>query len=84
MKSKVPLIILCLFFPFIAVLIHDGPSKKVLWAAVLQLLGHIPAVIYGISQVLNDLTPSLAARSASSGVRPGWQATRRARPLRVA
>jgi uncharacterized membrane protein YqaE (UPF0057 family) len=56
-SSKVPLIILCLFFPFIAVLIHDGPSKKVLWAAVLQLLGHIPAVIYGISQVLNDLAP---------------------------
>jgi uncharacterized membrane protein YqaE (UPF0057 family) len=68
--SKVPLIILCLFFPFIAVLIHDGPSKKVLWAAVLQLLGHIPAVIYGISQVLNDLTPSRALPHARLGAHP--------------
>jgi uncharacterized membrane protein YqaE (UPF0057 family) len=65
-KSKVPLIILCLFFPFIAVLIHDGPSKKVVWAIVLQLLGHIPAVIYGISQVLNDLACYL--RSACVGM----------------
>ena len=44
---KVLLVILCLFLPFLAVLIHDGPSKKVLWALLLQLLGHIPGVIYG-------------------------------------
>jgi uncharacterized membrane protein YqaE (UPF0057 family) len=52
--TKVLLIILCLFFPFLAVLIHDGPSKKVLWALLLQLLGHIPGVIYGIYQVTRD------------------------------
>jgi uncharacterized membrane protein YqaE (UPF0057 family) len=52
--GKVLLIILCLFFPFIAVLIHDGPCMKVLWAFLLQLLGHIPGVIYGIYQVTRD------------------------------
>jgi uncharacterized membrane protein YqaE (UPF0057 family) len=51
---KVLLIILCFFFPFIAVLIHDGLSRKVLWAFLLQLLGHIPGVIYGIYQVTKD------------------------------
>ena len=51
--SRLFLIILC-FFPFIAVLIHDGLSIKVLWAFLLQLLGHIPGVIYGIYQVTRD------------------------------
>jgi uncharacterized membrane protein YqaE (UPF0057 family) len=52
--GRVLLIILCLFFPFIAVLIHDGLSYKVLVALLLQLLGHIPGVIYGIYQVTRD------------------------------
>jgi uncharacterized membrane protein YqaE (UPF0057 family) len=52
--GKVLLIILCFFFPFIAVWIHDGLSKKVLWAFLLQLLGHVPGVIYGIYQVTKD------------------------------
>jgi len=52
--GKLLLIILCFFFPFIAVLIHDGPSRKVLWALLLQLLGHVPGVIYGIYQVTKD------------------------------
>ena len=52
--SKVLLIVLCFFFPFLAVLIHDGPSKKVLWAFLLQLLGHVPGVIYGLYQVIED------------------------------
>lgn len=52
--TKILLIILCLFFPFLAVLIKDGPSKKVLWALLLQLLGHVPGVIYGIIQVTKD------------------------------
>ena len=52
--AKVLLIVLCFFFPFLAVLIHDGPSKKVLWAFLLQLLGHVPGVIYGIYQVIED------------------------------
>jgi uncharacterized membrane protein YqaE (UPF0057 family) len=51
---KVLLVLLCLVLPFLAVLIHDGPSKKVLWALLLQLLGHIPGVIYGIYQVTRD------------------------------
>jgi uncharacterized membrane protein YqaE (UPF0057 family) len=51
---KVLLIILCLFLPFLAVLIKDGPSMKVLWAFLLQLCGHIPGVIYGIYQVVQD------------------------------
>jgi uncharacterized membrane protein YqaE (UPF0057 family) len=49
--GKVLLIILCFFFPFIAVLIRYGPCMKVVWALLLQLLGHIPGVIYGIYQV---------------------------------
>jgi uncharacterized membrane protein YqaE (UPF0057 family) len=51
---KVLLILLCLVLPFLAVLIHDGSSKKVLWAILLQLLGHVPGVIYGIYQVTRD------------------------------
>jgi uncharacterized membrane protein YqaE (UPF0057 family) len=49
--GKVLLIILCFFFPFIAVLIRYGPCMKVIWALLLQLLGHIPGVIYGIYEV---------------------------------
>jgi uncharacterized membrane protein YqaE (UPF0057 family) len=51
---KVLLVLLCLFLPFLAVLIKDGPSMKVLWAFLLQLCGHIPGVIYGIYQVVKD------------------------------
>ncbi|WP_082763456.1 YqaE/Pmp3 family membrane protein [Frondihabitans sp. PAMC 28766] len=52
--GKILLIILCFFFPFVAVLIHDGPSLKVLWAFLLQLLGHVPGVIYGIYRVTRN------------------------------
>ncbi len=52
--AQVLLIVLCFSFPFLAVLIHDGPSKKVLWAFLLQLLGHVPGVIYGLYQVIED------------------------------
>lgn len=48
------LIVLSLFLPFVAVLLHDGLSRKVLWAFLLQLLGHIPGVVYGIYQVTRD------------------------------
>ncbi|HEY1484500.1 MAG TPA: YqaE/Pmp3 family membrane protein [Micromonosporaceae bacterium] len=51
---KVLLIVLCLFLPFLAVLIHDGLSRKVLWAILLQIVGHIPGVVYGIYQVTKD------------------------------
>ncbi|MGA8978198.1 MAG: YqaE/Pmp3 family membrane protein [Pedococcus sp.] len=49
---KALLVILCFFFPFLAVLLKDGLSIKVLWAFLLQLLGHVPGVIYGLYQVL--------------------------------
>lgn len=51
---KTLLVLLCLVLPFLAVLIKDGPSLKVLWAFLLQLCGHIPGVIYGIYQVIQD------------------------------
>jgi uncharacterized membrane protein YqaE (UPF0057 family) len=51
---KVLLVLLCLVLPFVAVLIKKGPCIQVLWAFLLQLLGHIPGVIYGIYQVVKD------------------------------
>jgi uncharacterized membrane protein YqaE (UPF0057 family) len=51
---KILLIILCLFFPFLAVLIKKGPTMEVVWAFLLQLCGHIPGVIYGIIKVTED------------------------------
>jgi uncharacterized membrane protein YqaE (UPF0057 family) len=51
---KIFLIILCFFLPFVAVLIKKGPCLAVLWAFLLQLLGHIPGVIYGIYKVTQD------------------------------
>jgi uncharacterized membrane protein YqaE (UPF0057 family) len=52
--GKVLLIILCLFLPFLAVLIRKGPCIEVLWAFLLQLLGHIPGVIYGLYEVTSN------------------------------
>jgi uncharacterized membrane protein YqaE (UPF0057 family) len=52
--GKVLLIVLCLFLPFLAVLIKKGPCMAVLWAFLLQLCGHIPGVIYGIVKVTED------------------------------
>lgn len=51
---KVALILLCLFLPFLAVLLKEGPTIRVLWAFLLQLLGHLPGVIYGIYRVIQD------------------------------
>lgn len=51
---KVLLVLLALVFPFLAVLIKKGPCIQVLWAFLLQLLGHIPGVVYGIYQVVKD------------------------------
>lgn len=42
------LIILALFLPFLAVLLHEGLTRRVLWAILFQLLGHIPGIVYGI------------------------------------
>jgi uncharacterized membrane protein YqaE (UPF0057 family) len=51
---KVLLVLLCLILPFVAVLLKKGLCIQVLWAFLLQLLGHIPGVIYGIYQVVKD------------------------------
>lgn len=49
--GRVLLILLCFALPWLAVLIKKGPRLEVLWAFLLQLLGHIPGVIYGIVKV---------------------------------
>lgn len=49
---KVALVLLCLVLPFLAVLLKEGPSIRVLIAFLLQLLGHVPGVIYGIYRVI--------------------------------
>lgn len=41
-------IIIALFLPFLAVLLRKGVCMEVLWAFLLQLLGHIPGVIYAL------------------------------------
>lgn len=51
---KTALIVLCFFFPFLAVLLDSGPSLKVLWAFLLQLLGHVPGVVYGIYEIVKE------------------------------
>jgi uncharacterized membrane protein YqaE (UPF0057 family) len=56
--GKLLLIILCFFFPFLAVLIKYGPCMKVVWAILLQLIGHLPGVIYGIYQVTRNNEPT--------------------------
>jgi uncharacterized membrane protein YqaE (UPF0057 family) len=46
--KKILLIVIALFLPFLAVLIHEGLTRRVLWAILFQLIGHLPGVIYGI------------------------------------
>ena len=53
------LIILCFFLPFLAVLIHEGPTRRVLWAILFQIIGHIPGVIYGIYVVTSEPRPKV-------------------------
>jgi uncharacterized membrane protein YqaE (UPF0057 family) len=52
--KKILLIIVALFLPFLAVLLHEGLTRRVLWAVLFQLLGHFPGVIYGIYVVTTD------------------------------
>jgi uncharacterized membrane protein YqaE (UPF0057 family) len=52
--KKVLLIILCFFLPFLAVLIHEGLTRRVLWAIVFQILGHVPGIVYGIYVVTSE------------------------------
>ena len=41
-------IIIALFLPFLAVLLRKGLCMEVLWAFLLQLLGHFPGVVYAL------------------------------------
>lgn len=41
-------IVIALFLPFLAVLLRRGFKIEVLWAFLLQLLGHIPGVVYAL------------------------------------
>lgn len=41
-------VIIALFLPFLAVLLRKGPCVEVLWAFLLQLLGHVPGVVYAL------------------------------------
>jgi uncharacterized membrane protein YqaE (UPF0057 family) len=52
--KKILLIILCFFLPFLAVLFHEGLTRRVLWAILFQLIGHIPGIIYGIYVVTSE------------------------------
>jgi uncharacterized membrane protein YqaE (UPF0057 family) len=52
--KKILLIILALFLPFLAVLFHEGFTRRVLWAVLFQLIGHIPGVVYGIYVVTSN------------------------------
>jgi uncharacterized membrane protein YqaE (UPF0057 family) len=47
-------VIICFFFPWLAVLLKKGLDIRVLIAFLLQLLGHIPGVIYGLFVVLEE------------------------------
>ncbi len=50
--KRILLIVLCFFLPPVAVWLHQGLNKKVLWAFLWQLLGHVPGVIYSLLVVL--------------------------------
>lgn len=52
--KKVLLVILCFFLPFLAVLFHEGLTRRVLWAILFQIIGHIPGIVYGIYVVLSQ------------------------------
>jgi len=47
-------VLIALFLPPLSVAMKRGLSSKVLIAALLQLCGHIPGVIYGIYVVTRD------------------------------
>lgn len=47
-------VIIALFLPWLAVLIRKGLKAEVLWAFLLQLLGHIPGVIYALWVIAKD------------------------------
>ncbi len=47
-------VLIALFLPPLSVAMKKGLSSKVLVAAVLQLCGHVPGVVYGIYVVTQE------------------------------
>lgn len=47
-------VLIALFLPPLAVAMKKGWSSKVVIAAILQLCGHLPGVIYGIYVVTQE------------------------------
>jgi uncharacterized membrane protein YqaE (UPF0057 family) len=47
-------VVIALFLPPLSVAMKKGLNKQVLIAAILQLCGHLPGVIYGIWVVTKD------------------------------
>jgi len=47
-------VLIALFLPPLSVAMKKGLSSKVLIAALLQLCGHVPGVIYGIYVVTQE------------------------------
>jgi uncharacterized membrane protein YqaE (UPF0057 family) len=46
-------LLLCVFFPPLAVLLHAGVGRDLLINIVLTLLGYIPGMIHGMFIVMN-------------------------------
>jgi uncharacterized membrane protein YqaE (UPF0057 family) len=53
-RVKIVEIVLALLLPPVAVAVKTGLSRKLLIALLLELLGHIPAVIYALYVVSRD------------------------------
>ncbi len=47
-------VLIAMFLPPLSVAMKKGLSSKVLIAAVLQLCGHVPGVVYGIYVVTQE------------------------------
>lgn len=47
-------VVIALFLPPLAVAMKKGLNKQVLIAAVLQLCGHLPGVVYGLYVVTKE------------------------------
>lgn len=47
-------VVIALFLPPLAVAMKKGLNRQVLIAAVLQLCGHVPGVIYGLYVVTQE------------------------------
>ena len=52
--NHVPLVLLCLVLPLLAVLLRDGASLKVLRTFPLRPCGRVPGVVYDDYRVVPD------------------------------